>query len=320
MHEILQFLIVHGYTILFFWVMAEQIGLPLPSAPMLLAAGALAGAGSMNMRSAVALVMIAALLADSLWYELGKRRGARVLTFLCRISLEPDSCVRRTQNVFTKYGARALLAAKFVPGLGSIATPLAGISRVSWPRFLFFDAAGTLLWAGAFTGAGYFFSDQLEKTAIYAAGFGATLSVFLFGSPAAYILWKYFERRRYMRGLRMARIEPEELRQRIDAGEPVMVVDLRHASDFEQDPVMVPGAVHMNIEDLESTTFTLPTDREIILYCPGPNEATSARVALLLKKRGITRVRPLSGGLAAWREKGFPMESGAAAIAKTAVN
>ena len=267
MREILQFLIAHGYTILFFWVMAEQIGLPLPSAPMLLAAGALAGAGRMNIRSAVLLAMIAALTADSLWYELGKRRGARVLTFLCRISLEPDSCVRRTQNLFTKYGARALLAAKFVPGLGSIATPLAGISRVSWPRFLLFDAVGTLLWAGAFTEAGYLFSDRLEKTAIYAAGFGASLSVLLFGSPAAYILWKYFERRRYMRGLRMARIEPGELRQRIDAGEPVMVVDLRHSSDFEQDPEMVPGAVHMDAEELERATFALPTDREIILYC-----------------------------------------------------
>ena len=267
MREILHFLIAHGYTILFFWVMAEQIGLPLPSAPMLLAAGALAGAGRMDIRSVVLLAMIAALLADSLWYEMGKRRGARVLSFLCRISLEPDSCVRRTQNLFTKYGARALLAAKFVPGLGSIATPLAGISRVSWPRFILFDAAGTLLWAGAFTGAGYFFSDRLEKTAVYAAGFGASLSVILFGSPAAYILWKYFERRRYLRGLRMARIEPEELRQRIDAGEPLMVVDLRHASDFEQDPEMVSGAVHLDAEELEHSTFTLPTDREIILYC-----------------------------------------------------
>lgn len=267
MNEILQFLIAHGYTILFFWVMAEQIGLPLPSAPMLLASGALAGAGSMDMRSAVVLAMLAALLSDSLWYELGKRRGTRVLSFLCRISLEPDSCVRRTQNLFTKYGARALLAAKFVPGLGSIATPLAGISRVSWPRFLFFDAAGTLLWAGAFTGAGYLFSDRLEKAAVFAAGFGVSLSVILFGSPAAYIFWKYLERRRYLSGLRMARIEPEELRRRIDAGDPVMVVDLRHSSDFEQDPEMVPGAVHVDAEELELATFMLPTDREIILYC-----------------------------------------------------
>jgi membrane protein DedA with SNARE-associated domain len=267
MHQILQFLIAHGYSILFFWVMAEQIGLPLPSAPMLLAAGALAGAGSMDIRSAVLLAMVAALLADSLWYQLGKRRGARVLTFLCRISLEPDSCVRRTQNVFTKYGARALLVAKFVPGLGAISTPLAGISGVSWPRFLMFDSLGTLLWAGTFTGAGYVFSDRLENVAGYAAGLGMSLSLILFGTPAAYIIWKYIERRRYLHGLRMARIEPEELRSRMESGDSFMIVDLRHSSDFELEPEMVPGAVHMDAEELESATFALPADRDIILYC-----------------------------------------------------
>ncbi|HZA55315.1 MAG TPA: DedA family protein [Candidatus Udaeobacter sp.] len=140
------FLIRHGYALLFGWVLLEQMGLPIPAVPLLIAAGALAGAGKMNLTFAVALAFIAVILADLFWYSLGRYRGGRILKLLCRISLEPDSCIRRTENLFVRHGAHSLLVAKFVPGLNTAAPSLAGIFRMPMRRFLIFDSLGGLLW------------------------------------------------------------------------------------------------------------------------------------------------------------------------------
>src|ERR1700686_2729599 len=138
MTELLQFVVRHGYVLVFAWVFFEQAGLPIPSAPLLLATGALAGFHQMNLPLAIAIAAVAALSSDSMWYELGRRKGVRVLQLLCRISLEPDSCVRRTQVRFGKSGARVLLIAKFIPGLNAMAAPLSGIIRMGWRRFMLF--------------------------------------------------------------------------------------------------------------------------------------------------------------------------------------
>ncbi len=158
MHGLLEFILRHGYLVLLAWVFAEQGGLPIPSIPLLLAAGALAGTGRLNLFTALFCCLVAALAADTIWYQLGKRNGIKVLQLLCRISLEPDSCVRRTEGLFEKQGARSLLFAKFLPGLNTVATPLAGIFRMKFRKFLLFDALGILLWAGSFLLAGYIFS------------------------------------------------------------------------------------------------------------------------------------------------------------------
>jgi membrane protein DedA with SNARE-associated domain len=162
LNETIQFLVQHGYALLFAWVLVEQIGLPVPAIPLLLAAGTLAGSGKMNLALAVGSAIIAALVADLFWYYLGRYRGSRVLKLLCRISLEPDSCVRRTEDVFTRHGAQSLLIAKFVPGLNTAAPPLAGIFHMPVSRFVLFDGLGAFVWAATFTGLGYIFSDQLE--------------------------------------------------------------------------------------------------------------------------------------------------------------
>ncbi len=267
MNDTLQFLIAHGYTVLFVWVLAEQLGLPLPSVPALLAAGALAGAGRMGLLLAVTVGTVAALLADVLWYEIGRRKGAKVLKLLCRISLEPDSCVRRTESVFASYGVGSLLVAKFFPGFSTLAPPLAGFVRVRLSRFLLLDSLGTLIWVGAFTGIGYVFSSQLEEAADFAARLGAMLSVILIGGLAAYVLWKYLERRRFIRQLRIARISPEDLRRQLDSGEEVLIVDLRHSLDFEADPETIPGAIRRNAEELEQNPLVIPLDKDVVLYC-----------------------------------------------------
>jgi membrane protein DedA with SNARE-associated domain/rhodanese-related sulfurtransferase len=307
MHKTIEFLLVHGYVVLLVWVFAEQIGLPLPSMPLLLAAGALAGTGRMSFFFSLFVCLVGAVIADSIWYELGRIKGIRILQLLCKISLEPDSCVRRTEGVFSTQGARSLLVAKFFPGLSTVAPPLAGIFHLPFGRFLLFDAIGSILWAGAFLGLGFIFSDQIEKVAERAESLGGSLLVLIVAALVGYIAWKYIARQRFIRELRGSRVTVDELKEKIDSGDQLAIVDLRHALDFAADPETIPGAFRMDMKELQEKSEILPRDKEIILYCTCPNEATSARMAILLRKQGIKTIRPLQGGLDAWRDRGYPI-------------
>jgi membrane protein DedA with SNARE-associated domain len=263
----LDFLIRHGYTVVFGWVLAEQIGLPVPAVPVLLAAGALAGTGRLGLTWVVVLGLVASLASDVIWYWLGRIQGGRVLSLLCRISLEPDSCVRRTQDAFGEHGARTLLVAKFVPGLSTAAPPLAGIVRMPSPRFVVFTGLGGLIWVGVFVGLGWMFSDQLQRVTDYLSRMGTGLGVVVGGALAVYVLWKFVARQRFLRRIRIARITPEDLKTRLDAGEGVVVVDVRHRVDFETEPSIIPGALHLTTEELATRHLEIPRDREIVLYC-----------------------------------------------------
>jgi membrane protein DedA with SNARE-associated domain len=267
MHRTVEFLVRHGYVLLLVWVFVEQSGIPIPTVPLLLAAGALAGAQQLNLAASLLIVTCAAVAADSLWYQLGRRKGTAILQFLCKISIEPDSCVRRTEGLFSKQGARALLFAKFLPGLSTVAPPLAGIFRMRRRRFLLFDAAGAFLWAVTFLGLGYVFSGEIERVAARAASLGSGLGAALLGALAAYFAYKFISRRRFLRELRIARITVEELKQKIDAGEEVAVVDLRHSVEFEAEPETIPGAFRLDASELEVNSDLLPRDREVVLYC-----------------------------------------------------
>jgi membrane protein DedA with SNARE-associated domain len=267
MHRALEFLLHHGYAVLLAWVFAEQVGVPIPAMPLLLAAGALAGTGHLNFFTSLFCAIFATLTADSIWYQLGRRRGIKILQLLCRISIEPDSCVRRTEGIFSKHGARSLLVAKFLPGLGIVTPPLAGIFHMRSRRFLLFDAAGALLWSGTFLGLGYIFSGEIERFAERLRALGGWLLVLLVAVFAAYIAYKYVARRRFMHELRIARITADELKEKIDSGEDLVIVDLRHSVDFEADPETIPGAFRMDARELEEKNDRLPRDREVILYC-----------------------------------------------------
>jgi membrane protein DedA with SNARE-associated domain len=267
MHSVLEFLLRHGYVVLLAWVFGEQVGLPVPSLPLLLAAGALAGAGHLSLLASLSVCVFAAVLADSIWYALGRLKGIKILRFLCKISLEPDSCVRRTEGIFAKQGARSLLLAKFLPGLSTVAPPLAGIFHMRPSRFLLFDACGSLLWAGSFLGLGYVFSGEIERIAEHAARLGGGLVVLLVAVLASYIAYKFIARQRFLRELRIGRITAEELKQKIDNGEHLVIVDLRHSLDFEAEPETIPGAFRMDAKELEEKNHRLPRDREVILYC-----------------------------------------------------
>jgi membrane protein DedA with SNARE-associated domain len=267
MESTLHFLLRHGYLVVFLWVFVEQVGAPLPAIPLLLAVGALAGQGRLSFVVAIALAVSGSLLADSLWYALGRLRGANVLMRLCQISLEPDSCVREAENRMARHSSFSLLVAKFVPGLNLAAPPIAGMVRMSIKRFVGLSVASGLLWASAYAGLGYVFSHQLARIADYALRLGTALLALLVLAFALYLAAKYRQRRRLLRRLRIARIDPAELKARLDQNEPVVIVDLRHGLDFAADPFTLPGAIHLEPEELDRRHGEIPRDREIILYC-----------------------------------------------------
>src|SRR5436190_11825606 len=313
MNETLEFLVRHGAAVLFAAVFVEQMGVPLPAAPWLLAAGALAATGRISWFVGLSAATVGSLLADLIWFYLGRYGGQRMLNLLCRISLEPDSCVRRTQDLFTRYGMRGVVAAKFVPGLSTLAPPLAGNSGVSAPRFFFFDGLGSVLYAGFFILVGVLFSHQLEQVIAALASLGSSALGLVVGLATLYIGYKFYQRQRLLKELRMARITVDELHQKLESGESPIILDLRSQSELERDPLLIRGARHMTMEELKLRHHEIPRDRDIVLYCSCPNEVSSARMALLLHRNGILRVRPLLGGIDAWRERKYATEQRAGA-------
>jgi len=264
MHGTLEFLLKHGYWVLGSWVLAEQLGLPVPAIPVLLAMGALIGNAGYSFPIATAVVLVAALAADIAWYALGRSKGYSVLRLLCRISIEPDSCVSSTRNWFKRLGGWALVVAKFVPGLSTVATPMAGLSRMPFWKFLSADAGGTLLWGGGVMSVGLVFRSQLERVGEIASMLGGWLAVVL---GAAAVLWfggKYWQRKRFIRKLRIARITPEEVLERLDQ---FAIVDLRSSMELELDGLKLPGALWFDRKELAVHHHKIPRDRDVILYC-----------------------------------------------------
>lgn len=257
----------HGYSVLFSWVLAEQMGLPIPSIPILLAAGVLSKSGHMNAAESVLIAMVASLIADLGWFELGRLKGMRVLKFLCRISLEPDSCVRQTELAFSNHGRQSLLLAKFVPGLGTAAIPMAGVFHIPLRDFVLLDASGSFLWAGTYIALGIVFSKQISTLTAMLTRFGGSAAGLVIAGITLYIGAKFINRRVFMRTLRMARIEPEELKQMLDEGQEVVIVDLRHNLEFEAEPQSIIGALRLSPDELEEKHDQIPRDHDVILYC-----------------------------------------------------
>jgi membrane protein DedA with SNARE-associated domain len=265
--DVLEFVVEHGYVILFVWTLVERAGIPLPAIPILLAAGALSASGEMNALAVLAIASLASLAADLVWYALGRRNGARVLRILCRLSLEPDSCVRSTEGAFEKHGASALLFAKFVPAFNVAAAPIAGMLGMRLRRFVAYDLAGSLIWVLAFTVPGYIFHDRLEAALDATLRLGMWLTVLVVLPIASYVAFKFVQRHRFLREIATSKITAEALHRRLAAGEDIAVVDLRHRVEFAADPDTLPGAIHVPVEEFETRREEVPTDREVVLFC-----------------------------------------------------
>ena len=295
----------YGLAIVALNVLLNQIGLPVPVIPTLVLAGALGANGQVPLAPIFLAAVVACLLADCSWYWVGQKYGIRVLKTLCKISLEPDSCVSQTQVRFERWGINSLVIAKFVPGLAIIAPPMAGALRIGWLRFGALSACGAVLWVGAALGTGMLFKSQIGRVLLHLnaigsiAGAGASLLL------AAYIAFKWWERNRFYKMLRMARISVADLYALIAAGASPVIIDVRSATARELEPRWIPGALHVPLQEVAQRLKELPRDREIILYCTCPSEASAARVAKILMNHGFKRVRPLFGGLDAWVAAGY---------------
>jgi len=308
------FLLIYGYALLFAWVLLEQLGLPLPALPALLAAGALSAQHELSFALALLAGLAASLMADSAWFLIGRRYGHHVLRLLCKLSLEPTVCVRRTQNSFGRRRAITIMIAKFVPGLATLAPPVAGQNGMAFGSFLLFDAIGAAAWLGALLAAGRFFGDLLRHDPGLLNWVGRFSGALLILGTLGLFVARLVRRRIILKKLAAARLEPEELKNWIDSNEPVYVVDLRDPKELLAEPFTLPGALHFAPGDLAARHHEIPRDRDVVLYCSCPSEATAAKTALTLFRLGIERVRPLRGGYDEWKRLGFPLDSVAPAI------
>ena len=312
MKQMVEFLARHGYWLLFVSVLGRQACLPIPANLLLLAAGALAGLGKWNLAGNIVVAVAAFLLADTAWYAAGRRWGNGTLEFVCGAAGDPCSCVDKIASRFSRHGLKLLLVSKFVIGVDAVAAPMAGILQTDLPRFLLFDALGAIMWSSAYTALGYIFSDQLDQIAEYTA---AIWKLVLFGGSGAVgilIALRLVRWYRFLDKFKLARITPEELRDKLGAGARILVLDLQGDLSSGQSQPAIPGAVRLDPHQIcqylkRYRGVDLATDREVILYCASPGEAISARVALALRQRGFDKVRPLAGGLRSWLDHGFPV-------------
>jgi membrane protein DedA with SNARE-associated domain/rhodanese-related sulfurtransferase len=298
------------YLILGTAVFARQVCLPVPAVLFLLAAGALARGGELNVTLVLGVGILGCLAGDLVWFEAGRRWGSQIMRILCVFSNDPHYCAQRAHKSFARWGLRALIIAKFVPGLDGVTPPLAGTEGSKRSAFLGYDLCGSLLWSSLYTGLGYLFANRIAAIAASLARFGDLLAA-LIGIPlACYVGWRVWIIVHMLGHLRLRRITPALLHEKIMSGEQVAIIDLL---SFEEEPansVGIPGAVRMDPARLRSRSkVVVPEHLGIILYCSSSGELTSARVAVALQKRGISNVWILEGGLTAWQKEGFSVTS-----------
>ena len=260
-------LLNHGYALLFVYVLVVSAGVPIPVDPLFLLMGAQAGDHRYSFFLSVITALIPALLGDILWYQIGKHKGGSVLGLLCRLSLEPDTCVRKTETAFSSRGSNALLFSKFVPGMGLASVTLAGISRMPFSRFLLADAAGCFLWASSYLGLGWLFHKQVDTIIGLLGLYGRRAGLVIITLLAIYLAYKYFQRWRFLRNLRINRITPQEVDDLLKEGQPFTIIDLRHPAEVERVGIKIRNALVLRPEDLRSRSHEIPRENEIILYC-----------------------------------------------------
>jgi membrane protein DedA with SNARE-associated domain/rhodanese-related sulfurtransferase len=299
MSQLAHLLQTYGVLIVFGNVLLEQIGLPIPAFPVLIAAGALAVEGGASWPACLAASLAACLVSDYFWFRAGRYYGKRILRLLCKISLSPDSCVSQTEDNFSRHGPKSLVVAKFIPGFNTIAPPLAGAMGTGTAHFLWLSVAGGLLWSGAGIGLGAWFHRSVDRLLARIETMGGAALVAVLGLLALFVLFKFVERRKQAGGLAIPRITMEELKSLIEGGHDPLIVDARSVTAQRLEDA-IPGAVIYSQCAPERLMATLDKDRHIVVYCSCPNDVTAAQVAKQFLANGFHRARPLHGGLDAW--------------------
>jgi membrane protein DedA with SNARE-associated domain/rhodanese-related sulfurtransferase len=290
-------------------VLLEQLGVPLPALPVVVLAGARGIGDPSHLLYALVLATVGSTIGDLAWFWAGRRYGHRVLRLLCRLSLSPDSCVRQTESTYERRGAATLVIAKFVPGLATVAPPVAGALGLRLSAFLVYTSAGAALYYGAALVLGLVFHNQIDWLLERLTDLGVGALLVVVALLALYVAYRWWDRSRFIQSLRAGRIEADELSGMIGRGEEPIVLDVRSRTHRELDRRRIPGARGVDLDDLERTLAEIPRDREVVVYCACPNEVTAIKVAMLLRDRGFERVRPLAGGIDGWIAAGQGIET-----------
>jgi membrane protein DedA with SNARE-associated domain/rhodanese-related sulfurtransferase len=302
MDVLLHIIETYGLWIVFAAVLADQGGVPVPSYPLMIAAAAMAVESDSSLLPILIVAILATLLADLLWFAGGRRFGASLLRTMCKLSLSPDSCVGLTRRIYGRWGPPSLIFSKYVPGFAAVATTLAGESGTSLRRFALYDAIGAALWAGGAIALGAIFHEAVGAVLIELERLGNFALVLLVAAAALFIAVKWWQRRMFLRTIRIARISVPELLALFDNGSGATVLDVR-SSERRLRSGWIPGS----IDAQAMAELNLDPEAEIIVYCDCPNDASAAVMAVKLRKDGFRRVRPLAGGFDAWREHGLPL-------------
>ena len=308
MEAFLHIIETYGLWVVFLCVLLDQGGLPVPAYPAMIVTSALAFDAHESVIPILIVATLASLISDLLWFEGGRRFGAALLRLMCRLSLSPDNCVGQTRRIYSRWGAPSLVAAKFVPGFAALATTLAGQSGTSMKRFVVYDAIGAALWASGAIVLGVVFHSAVNDVLDELSSLGRYALVVLVGAVIAFALSKWWKRRQFLQAHRMERIGIDELKALMDSGNKPTILDVRTVAAREQDGWISGDRIAHDVTDLP-----LAPDLEVVVYCDCPNEASAAVFARKLKAKGFVHVRPLAGGLEAWRAKGYPMDRAMAA-------
>jgi membrane protein DedA with SNARE-associated domain/rhodanese-related sulfurtransferase len=314
-----ELIVEYGLPLVFANVLLESLGLPVPALPTLILTGAITAASTLDSRSfawlpqlpligIVVVAMVAALLGDLLWFWLGRRFGSRVLKLLCKLSISRDTCVNRSVDFFGRFGVRVLAVSKFIPGLSTLAIPVAGATGIAFSSFLVYDAIGAALWAVVGVALGTLFSGAVDTMLAWLDWLGRGAIAIAAAALLAYVASRWWHRMTLIKRLRMTRIDIEQLRALLSGEPPPVVVDARREQHRVLDPYSIPGALLLHDGDPLPQLADLPRNRKVVMYCNCPNEVSAALIAQDLTAHGFQDVAPLLGGLDAWRAAGYALE------------
>ena len=312
MNELLSLATESGVAVVFLVTLAARLGAPVPASAVLVVAGGLASMGQISLWATVAVSLAGNLLGDAAWFYAGRRFGHRIMRLLCKVSLSPDTCVRQSESLITRWGGTSLIAAKFVPGVSVVAPPMAGALRMSTARFLGYDTLAAAIWSAAFLVPGWIFSSQIQWVLAAMAEAGAVALLVLLLAVGAGLGLRYWRRRAMLMQSDIPRVSVDELQALMDSDTPPLVIDVRSQAGAELEPRRIPGAIVLHLPDMRKQRGIpdLPRGREVVVYCNCPNEVTAALAARLLATQGLPLARPLAGGLDAWLASGRPTEFG----------
>ena len=281
-------------------VLLQQLGLPLPAVPTMMLAASRAG-GMAGLATMLLAAVLASLLADWVWYQAGRRFGYRVLSLLCKLSINPSSCVNQTEARFSKWGVWSLVLGKFIPGFSTVAPPGAG--ALGMPRSSFFAASalGAALWASLALLAGYALQAQIAAALALLSQHGVRLAMLVLALIVAIIGWKFWRKHRFERIAQMQHVSPQDVLAALAGPRPPHLIDLRSAS-LVAETGRIPQAHLGDYDAIAATLAGLPRDYPIVTICACPQDAGAVQAAHSLQTLGYSQARPLRGGFDAWKQ------------------